>query len=390
MATVKARIKPLTITPQEEVKKETPVNNKAKITKLVNDLNKKFGVNAVSYGVPKDNNGNIKVIERLPTGSFTLDIALGGGLPLGRYIELSGELSATKTTQVLHTIKNAQKMGLQCAMSDVENTTTEEYMNSLGVDANNVIYTNPDGAEEALQGLNDFQKSGIVHLGVLDSIASLCPTKEQDSGMDESVQMGLIQKLLGEFFRKFQAANNRLVREGKKPFTVIAINQIREKIGVTYGDSTYTPGGRAKGFTASVDIRLRRGDWITEGKGKNKEIVGQVVKFKIEKNKTFKRMQTGEFDFYFAPNSAGVPVGFNDTVKEVIMCAVEWGVIQRGGAWYLYKDLKYQGVAPLIEALRSNETLIEEIKAEVLKIASTFSKRDFADEEESEDEDSED
>ena len=132
----------------------------------------------------------------------------------------------------------------------------------------------------------------------------------------------------------------------------------------------YAPGGRAKGFACTVDIRLRRGDWISEGTGDNKEIVGQVVKFKIEKNKTFKRMQTGEFDFYFSDNNAGVRESFNDNIKEVIMCAVEWGVIERAGSWFMYSDQKFQGMNALISALKSDDELIEKIKQEVLFLSS--------------------
>lgn len=132
----------------------------------------------------------------------------------------------------------------------------------------------------------------------------------------------------------------------------------------------YTPGGRAKSFAASVDIRLRRGDWISEGSGENKEIVGQVVKFKIEKNKTYKRMQTGEFDFYFSENNAGISPYFNDNCKEVIISAVEWGVIERAGAWFMYKEQKYQGMNKLIDALKDNPEMIEQLKSEVIHLAS--------------------
>ena len=222
--------------------------------------------------------------------------------------------------------------------------------------------------EEATQAILDLQKSGEVQIAVLDSIAAMIPNKERESDMDETVRMGLPQSLLGEFFRKYQANNNRLSREGKMSFTVIGVNQLREKIGA-YGDPEYAPGGRAKGFTASVDIRLRRGDWISEGTGNDKEIVGQVVKFKIEKNKTYKRMQTGEFDFYFSPNNnAGIRCFYNDTYKEVIMCAVEYGVIKRAGAWFVIDDEhRYQGLEKLINALKEDTALIEDLKRRVLE-----------------------
>ena len=225
-----------TIPIAQKVTEEVPVKKDSKeLSKLVESLNKKFGTNAVSLGFPKTENGGMKIIERIPTGSFSLDIALGGGLPLGRFIEISGAFSSTKTTQCLHIIANAQKRGLVCALIDVEGTTDEKYVKSVGVDFDNLLYSRPDGMEEALQMLLDMQKSGEVHLAVLDSIAAMSTNKEQDTSMEETVRMGIPQQLLGEYFRKYQANNNRLEREGKKPFTIIGINQVREKIGA-YGD----------------------------------------------------------------------------------------------------------------------------------------------------------
>ena len=360
---------PVSKTALESAKKSTPIKSKvssADIQKLLRDLNKKFGENAVTLGFPKNEKGETKTIERIPTGSISLDLALGGGLPLGRFIEISGALSSTKSTQCLHIVAQAQKRGLVCAFIDVEATTDEVFSTAIGVDFDSLIYSRPDSMEEALQLLLDLQRSGEVQLAVLDSIAAMSPNKEQDTSMDDTFRMGIPQQLLGEYFRKYQANNNRLEREGKKPFTLIGVNQLREKIGA-YGDPEYSPGGRAKGFTASVDIRLRRGDWISEGSGENKEIVGQVVKFKIEKNKTYKRMQTGEFDFYFSPdNNAGVPQYFNDNYKEIIVSAVEWGVIERTGSWFVYQDNKYQGMNALVSALKEDPTLIDKLKEEVI------------------------
>lgn len=352
------------------VKKEAAKStvDMVKLQKLKDALNKKFGNNAIYLGFPKDQYGNIKTIPRVHTGSIALDIALGGGLPLGRFTELSGAFSSTKTTQSLHIIRNAQKLGLVCALIDVEGTTDEAYIEACGIEAGTLLYSRPDSMEEATQLILDLQKSGEVQLAVLDSIAAMAPNKEQETAMDETMRMGIPQTLLGEFFRKYQANNNRLEREGIPTFTLIGINQIREKIGA-YGDSSYTPGGRAKGFVATIDIRLRMGDWISEGTGENREIVGQVVKFKIEKNKTYKRYQTGEFDFYFSKNAAGVQEYYNDNIKEVIIASVQYGVIERGGAWFSYDGKKYQGMPALVEALRENKELIDELYEKTLAIA---------------------
>lgn len=354
----------------ENVAEEPVVDKKKELQNLADSLNKKFsevdGEKVITLGFPAYVD---KTVKRIPTGSFSLDIALGGGLPLGRYIEISGDFSSTKTTQALHMLREAQKAGLTCAYIDVEGTTDENYAESLGVDVDSLLYTRPDSLEEATQIVLDLQRSQQVQFAVLDSIAAMTPNKEQDKNMNENMQMGIPQKLLSEFFRKYQANNNRLSRRGADDFTLIGINQIREKIGVMFGDTTYTPGGRAKGFTASVDLRLRRGDWISEGTGSNKEIVGQVVKFKIEKNKTYKRMQTGEFDFYFSENEAGIPEGFNDNMKEVILNAVLYDVIKRKGAYYTYGDLQFKGSANLIETLKNDTALVEELKKEVMRVA---------------------
>ena len=217
----------------ESPKKGAP--KKAELQTLMNELNKKFGANCVTLGVPKDEEGNVKAIERLSTGSISLDLALGGGIPLGRFIELSGAYSSTKTTQALHIIREAQKQGYVCSLVDVEGTTDENFLEALGVDTNALLYSQPDGMEEACQLILDMQRSGEVQLCVLDSIAAMSPNKEQETGMEDTIRMGIPQQILGEFFRKFQANNNRLNREGKKPFTLIGINQLREKIGA-YGD----------------------------------------------------------------------------------------------------------------------------------------------------------
>lgn len=335
---------------------------------LMNKLNKKFGENSLITGEEMQN----LVVERIPTGSVALDIDLGGGIPIGRFTQISGALSSTKSSQCMHIVREAQKMGLVCAWGDVEGTSDREYFEQMGVDTESLLYTRPNGLEEITQMFLDMQQSGLVHLAVWDSIEASSPIKEMDSTMDETVQMGVKQKLLAEFFRKYQAFNNKLVREGKRPFTLIGINQLREKIGA-YGDAEYTPGGRAIGYTASVDLRLRKGDWITNGTGTNKTFVGQVVKYKIEKNKTYKRMQTGEFDFYYDENDLDIPVGHNDNFKSIVQLGIERNLIQRGGAWFFInkdtdQEMKFQGQDNLIAYLRENDGLVEDIKRIILDI----------------------
>ena len=346
----KQTLKPET---KEATKKSDP-----KLAKVVEDINKKFGEGAVTLGLPTTmKNG----IERIPTGSFCLDVDLGGGIPVGRITEISGGFSSGKSTQVMHIIRNAQeKYGMMTAILDAEGTYTDEYFKLLNVNSQMCYFSSPDSLEEATQLILDLQKNGSIELAVIDSIAALAANRVIESDMDESVQIGLVPKLWGEFLSKFQLNNNKLTRQGKRAVTLIGVNQLREKIGA-YGDPEYTTGGRAWGFYKSVDIRFRKGDWLTVGKGDSKEVVGQVTKYKIDKNKTYKRMRTGEFDFYLAPNPLNIPELYNDNAKEVIILAIECDIIQKAGAWFKYKEDKYQGLDNLVRALMENKELMQEL-----------------------------
>lgn len=347
------------------------------VLNLVNSLNKKFGKNAVRVGTPKDENEEPKVTLRIPTSNVSLDIDLGGGIPVGRFTQISGAYSSTKTTQTMHIVKNALDMGMNVCFMDAEGTSSTEdgepdldYFEMFGItpdlfEEGRILFIRPSSLEECTEMLLQVQKSGVVQVGIIDSIAMLEPNKVLDKSMEDTVQMGLKQKLLGEYFSKYQLSNNGLVREEKQPFTLIAINQLREKIG-SYGDPEYTPGGRALGYTLSVDIRLRQGDLILDS---NKEVVGQVVKYKIAKNKTYMRMKSGEFDIYLDHNDEGIAPFHTDNVKSIIIEGVQRGFIERGGAWYfLDKDngLKFQGLDKLITYIKENPEWIATIKDKVM------------------------
>lgn len=353
------------------------------------ELLKKFGTNAIIKGTDMEK----ARYGRISTGSITLDLALGGGLPVGRLIQISGAKSTAKSSLCDKIVANAQKTnvdwiwterkvekgreivseipkkvnGLICGYLDVEGTKTFDWtQDTLGVDMDNWVYSQPAGLEEGLEMAHQMQKQG-VNLIVIDSIESLEPTKEYDSEMGESVQMGIKPKMLGEYCRKFTATNNKLSREGKLPCTVILINQLREKIGA-YGDAEYTPGGRAIEFYISVDLRLRKGDWIVEGKGDNKTIVGQTVKFKTHKNKTYKQQQTGDFDFYF-DEAEGHVLGEIDNFKETVIEGMAWGVIERAGAWFKYKGNNIaQGADNTVAYLREHVDVFNSVRAELFSL----------------------
>lgn len=339
-----------------------------KLLKIVEDINKKFGEGAITLGLPSTSK---KVIQRIKTGSLSLDIDTGGGIPIGRITEISGGFSSGKSTQIMHIIRNAQEQyGFISVILDAEGTYDEDYFKALKVNPQMCYYSEPSSLEEGTQLILDLQRNGAVQLAVIDSIAAMSPNKVQASDMDESVQLGLAPKLWGEFLSKFQMNNNMLERNGMTPVTLIGANQLRERIGA-YGDPEYTTGGRAWGFYKSVDIRFRKGDWITQGKGDNREIVGQVTKYKIEKNKTYKRMRVGEFDFYFTDNLRGVPTFYNDTAKEIILLAIEYNIISKGGSWFKYKDQKYQGAENLISAIMNDEGLMQELTEQIKKVIIT-------------------
>ena len=343
---------------------ETKSNNKAKLTSLVAKLNKTFGNNAVILGVSEKEESYKH--EFIPTGILQLDTDLGGGIAVGRYTEISGKESSTKTTLSLHVLANAQKMGYICALIDVEGTSGDkDYLEACGVDVDSLLYVRPTSLEEVGGIIDTLQTEGVCKFAVYDSIAMSMATKtELDTQFGDSYRMGIPQSELGSIFRRFQMANNRYFRTGETPFTLIAINQLRERIG-GYGDSSYTPGGKAKDFMSSCNIRLRQGDWIKEGQN----VVGQVVKYKVTKNKLYKRNRAGEVDFYFDDNSAGVEKLNYDVLKDTVIVALGMNVIVRAGAWFSYKDkFKLQGVNSVVEELRNNEALLKEIQQEVMKI----------------------
>ena len=356
-------------------------------------MDKKFGFNAVRSASEIE-----EAMFRIPSGSISLDIALGGGIPGGMMTHICGDYSAGKSALAYHIIANAQKLKKKKVIWDKYSTKDkqvykwevnaeegEELMAALiqyeshsyandwaeqiGVNVEDLIFATPDGLEEGLDIAADLQREAGVGIVVIDSYAAAIATKAMEAESRDTYQMGIKPLKLQDYHGKYQASNNKASRTGEIPCTLIALNQLRSKINSYGGNPDTAPGGRSKDFTASVEIFLRKGDYITIGTGDNKQIIGQVVKFKVNKNKTYAPFKTGSYDFYFDEGGT-VPPGNVDNAKELIVEAIVYGIVERRGAWFYYNGNQIgQGVEKAIEEIRNNEPLFEEIKNKVIKVA---------------------
>lgn len=294
-------------------------------------------------------------IEHISTGSLMLDLALGiGGLPKGRIIEVYGAESSGKTTLCLHAVAEAQKAGGMAAFIDVEHALDPVYAKALGVDVDNLLVSQPDTGEQALEIIETLVRSGAIDIVVLDSVAAMATKAEIDGDMGDA-HVGVQARLMSQAMRKLTAII------GKTNCVAIFINQIREKIGVLYGNPETTPGGRALKFYASVRIDVRKGEPLKNGS----DIVGSRVKCKVVKNKVAPPFKTAEFDMIFGEGIS--------KIGEIIDCAVEFNIIKKSGSWFSYDDMKIgQGKDKVKEFLKENTQICDEIEK---KVRDEFAKR---------------
>ena len=313
----------------------------------ISQIEKEFGVGSILKLGASSKNRDVEVTK---TGSIALDLALGvGGVPRGRIVEIYGPESSGKTTVVLHIIAEAQKKGGICAFIDAEHALDPIYAKRIGVDVDNLYISQPDTGEQALEIAEKLIRSGAVDVLVIDSVAALTPKAEIEGEMGDS-HMGLQARLMSQALRKITGAIS------KANTTVIFTNQIREKIGVMFGNPETTTGGRALKFYASVRLEIRRTGSITEGD----EVMGNRVKVKVVKNKVAAPFKVAEFD-----------IMFNDGISKmgnIVDVGVELEVLQKAGAWYSYKGSNIaQGREAAKDYLKENPKVAEEIEKEIFK-----------------------
>lgn len=334
----------------------TPEEKKKALDTAMEQIIKNYGQGSVMF---LGGEGNKKLdVESVPTGSIGLDYALGiGGLPKGRIIEIYGPESGGKTTVTLHAIAETQKLGGMAAFIDVEHALDPVYAKSLGVDIDHLIVSQPDTGEQALEIMETLARSGAIDIVVLDSVAAMVTKAEIDGEIGDSF-VGVQARLMSAAMRKLTSVIS------KSNTVAIFINQVREKIGVMYGNPETTPGGRALKFYASVRIEVRKGEKIVD----DGEIIGYTTKCKVVKNKVAPPFKETQFDMIFGEGIS--------RLGEIITMGEELGFIKKSGAWYSYNGERLgQGKEKTKKFLKENEDLRLKIEG---KIKENMSKLDMS------------
>ena len=334
-------------------------NNKsakmASLKTILEKMDKTYGKGAVMIMGERE----VEPVDVIPTGSLGLDLALGvGGYPRGRIVEIYGPESSGKTTLTLHAIAEAQKAGGIAAFIDAEHAFDRFYAEKLGVDVDNLVISQPDNGEQALEIMENLIRSGAIDIVVVDSVAALTPKSEIEGDMGDS-KMGLQARLMSQALRKLTGTIS------KTKCVAIFINQLREKIGMMFGNPETTTGGNALKFYASVRLDIRRGSQIKDGD----KVLGNRTKVKVVKNKMAPPFRSTDFDVLYGE-------GISRT-GEIVDLGVEYDVIQKSGSWFSYAGSKLaQGRDAVKELLKDNPELAEEIEAKVReKIAEGASKK---------------
>lgn len=331
----------------------TEKDAKLKALKLTLDkLDKTYGKGTVM----KMGDNAVEDVEVIPTGSLGLDVALGvGGYPRGRIIEIYGPESSGKTTLTLHAIAEAQKKGGIAAFIDAEHAFDRVYAEKLGVDIENLIISQPDNGEQALEIADNLIRSGAIDIVIIDSVAALTPKSEIEGEMGDS-KMGLHARLMSQALRKLTGSIS------KTKCTVIFINQLREKIGVMFGNPETTTGGNALKFYASVRLDIRRS---TQIKDTNSNATGNKTRVKVVKNKVAPPFKQAEFDIMYGEGIS--------KVGEIIDLGVDFEIIKKAGSWFSYDDTRLgQGRDAVKTLLLDNPELMEELETKIKDAIATL------------------
>ncbi|MBR3858583.1 MAG: recombinase RecA [Bacteroidaceae bacterium] len=331
---------------EEVVAAGSPADKLKALQAAMDRIEKNFGKGSIM----KLGDDNIQEIEVIPTGSLGLNVALGvGGYPRGRIIEIYGPESSGKTTLAIHAIAEAQKNGGIAAIIDAEHAFDRFYAQKLGVDVNSLLIAQPDNGEQALEIADQLISSAAVDLVIIDSVAALTPKAEIEGDMGDN-KVGLQARLMSQALRKLTATIS------KTNTTCIFINQLREKIGVMFGNPETTTGGNALKFYASVRIDIRKSTPVKNGE----EVLGHLTKVKIVKNKVAPPFRRAEFDIMFGEGIS--------KIGEIIDLGVEHGIIKKSGSWFSYGETKLaQGRDAVKQLLADNPELAEELEAKIME-----------------------
>ncbi len=322
-------------------------DKKTALESALKQIEKQYGQGAI---MRLGENRHLKV-DSISTGSLTLDLATGiGGLPRGRIVEIYGPESSGKTTLALHCVAEAQKAGGEAAFIDAEHALDPAYAENLGVDVDSLLVAQPDNGEQALEITEQLVRSGAIDIIVVDSVAALVPKSEIEGDMGDS-HVGLHARLMSQALRKLTGAIN------KSNCIIIFINQLREKVGVIYGNPEVTTGGRALKFYSSMRIDVRK---IEQLKAPGNEFVGSRTRAKIVKNKVSPPFKQAEFDIMYG---TGI-----DKVGEIADLAVQLDIVKKSGSWFSYGEERFQGRDKLKDMIKNNKEIADTLEMQIKDI----------------------
>ena len=332
---------------KDVIEKEFGIDNE--LESVLKEIKKQYGEGTVMLLGESE----VMDIEAIPSGSLSLDVALGiGGYPKGRIVEIYGPESCGKTTLAIHAVAEAQKMGLKAAYIDAENAFDRDYAAALGVDVDTLLFAQPDCGEDCLEIATKLISSGKIGICVIDSVAALIPKAELEGAMGDA-RIGLQARLMSQALRKMVG----IIK--KSNCLCIFINQIREKIGVLFGNPETTTGGNALKFYASIRLEVRKSTQVKDGE----DAIANLTKVKVVKNKCAPPFRKAEFEIVFGK-------GIN-RFGEIIDKSIEYDIIHKSGSWFSYGEVKLgQGKQAVIDLLNDNPELLEEIEQKVIDVIS--------------------